>query len=333
VSEVLHILNGRSTEDTLRQSAVPGKFFSFRDVLIDGPAPATTTAEQWRQVRARHLAAAYGVDLEACEGDLLDQEAVLASHIQHEEVVLWFEHDLFCQLNLLYLLDWFARASVAPNRLSLINIGEFPGHKNFRGLGELSVKELSSLFPQRSSITADQLQLANQAWSAHCSSDPSKIESLMRADTSALPFLQTAFAAHLRRFPATKNGLGQIENTALRLIDEGCETFADVFPRFATSEPVYGLGDAQLWLGLSALSNAPTPLLTIEDSEKSSAPMPGELSPSARFKLTAEGRAVVRQQADFIELNGIDSWLGGAHLHAPDVIWCWNEETGKLHAR
>jgi hypothetical protein len=272
------------------------------------------------------------VDQEACERDLLDQEAVLTSHIQHEEVVLWFEHDLFCQLNLLYLLDWFARATVAPNRLSLINIGEFPGHKNFRGLGELSVTELSSLFPQRSSVTTDQLRLATQAWSAHCFSDPSKIESLVQADTSALPFLQTAFVAHLRRFPATTNGLGQIENTALRLIDEGCEKFADVFPRFATCEPVYGLGDAQLWLGLSALSNAPTPLLTVEGSARSSAPMLAELSPSAMFKLTNEGRAVVRQQADFIELNGIDSWLGGAHLHGPDAIWRWNEETGKLHA-
>jgi hypothetical protein len=260
----------------------------------------------------------------------LDQDAVLTSRTEHEEVVLWFEHDLFCQLNLLYLLDWFAHATAAPNHLSLIDIGEFPGRKNFRGLGELTAAELASLFPQRRAVTTEQLDLATKAWAAYRSTDPSKIESLIKADTSVLPFLGPAFVAHLKRFPTTRNGLGQIENTALRLIDKGLEEFGDVFPRFVSAEPVYGLGDTQLWVGLSALSTAPIPLVTIEGNYGPSVQRVPEGSHKTRFKLTEEGRLVIRQQADFIRLNGIDSWLGGAHLCGPEMIWRWNDDSGRL---
>jgi hypothetical protein len=144
---MLHILNGGSTEETIKRTDVPGEFFSFRDALIDGPTPATTDSAAWRRLRAEHLASDYAADVQRCENDLSEQERVLNSCSSHDEVVLWFEHELFCQTNLLYLLDWFNRAELDQTRLSLINIGEFPGRNDFRGLGELNPEELASLFP------------------------------------------------------------------------------------------------------------------------------------------------------------------------------------------
>ena len=109
---MLHILNGGSTEETLRLTDVDGEFFSFRDALIDGPTPANVDAATWRHVRAEHLSSGYGADFEECEKSLLEQEQTLNSSSAHDEVVLWFEHDLFCQLNLLYLLDWYSSANL-----------------------------------------------------------------------------------------------------------------------------------------------------------------------------------------------------------------------------
>ena len=325
---MLHILNGDSTEHTLKQSSVAGEYFSFRDALINGPTPGDADGEEWRHLRARHLAESYGVDLAVCERDLTTQEETLSSFSQHEEVVLWFEHDLFCQLNLLYLLDWFAHVELAQTRLSLINIGEFPGRDNFRGLGELNMDELASLFPQRKEVSAGKLALAASAWAAYRSSDPTKIEALLETDTSSLPFLKSAFEAHLRRFPSTRNGLGRIENTGLTLIDTGPEKFIDLFPKFATAEPVYGLGDAQLWLDLRGLSTARQPLLSIQNGN--GAALTPEVIHNARFKLTEVGRALLKNEADFVELNGLDLWLGGVHLQSNLKVWRWDEEKGKL---
>jgi hypothetical protein len=36
-----------------------------------------------------------------------------------------------------------------------------------------------------------------------------------------------------------------------------------------------------------------------------------------RFRLTETGYQVMRGKVDFVELNGIDLWLGGVHLSAP----------------
>jgi hypothetical protein len=276
------------------------------------------------------LSESYGIELKTCEQGFVAQNAVLNSFSQHEEVVLWFEHDLFCQVNLLYLLDWFAQRDLKQTKLSLINVCQFPGRKNFRGLGELNARQLASLFPERHRVTAGELGLATSAWAAYCSQDPSVVEVLLRTDTSALPFLEKALLAHLKRFPATMNGLGQVENASLRLIDCGLERFIDLFPKFAAAEPLYGLGDAQLWLALRSLSDAQQPLLTVENGNGASDQLTPELTHRARFELTDSGRAVLSGEADFIVLNGIDRWLGGVHLQRQQGLWRWNEGSGRL---
>jgi hypothetical protein len=78
-----------------------------------------------------HLAKAYAVPLEKVEAELQEQHAAIENFSNHEEVVLWFEHDLFCQVHLIYLLDWFAQRDLGNTRLTLISIDEFPGVKCF----------------------------------------------------------------------------------------------------------------------------------------------------------------------------------------------------------
>jgi hypothetical protein len=326
---MLHILNGESTERTIKHSTVPGVFFAFREALDHGPTPAGADEQEWRRIRSAHLVESYGVEINTCEQGLLSQEETLRSASQHEEVVLWFEHDLFCQINLLYLLYWFAPERLGQTKLSLINIGEYPGRENFRGLGELNAEQLASLFPRRSQVTRAELELAKSAWAAYRSPDPTAIETLLNGDTSSLPFLQQAFRGHLRRFPATRNGLGQVENRCLELIDSGFEKFIDLFPGFSDAEPVYGLGDAQLWLSLRMLSTAREPLLTVANGNAAEQLVP-EGARKAKFKLTEAGRAVLKGEADFVALNSIDCWLGGVHLNSKSGLWRWNEASGRL---
>ncbi len=343
----IHIHNGDFSAETARQS-LPGEHLAWRESLITGPTPAGLSGADWRRVRAQHLSAGYEVDLQECELDLSRQEEALAAFADHEEVVLWFEHDLFCQVQLLYLLNWFSQSveiggeieSSVKTKLSLICIGEFPGKENFRGLGELNAEELASLFPARAQVTPEQLRLAATAWAAYCSSAPTEIENVLRTDTSALPFLQAALQAHLRRFPATTNGLGRIENRALELIEKGVQSFADLFARFGALEPVYGLGDAQFWLALQRLSSAPKPLITIanglsdEDNADRDARDPQALTPevvqNAKFETTELGRSALKAEVDFVGLNGIDLWLGGVHLHGKDSVWRWDEQSARI---
>ena len=325
---MLHIHNGDSSAETVKQSSLPGEHFAYRESLITGPTPADVSTSEWLTLRARHLSESYGVDFEQCEQGLLDQQAKLVSVTEHEEVVLWFEHDLFCQTILLYLLNWFAQHDLGNTRLSLICIGEFPGKENFRGLGELNAEELASLFPGRQQVTPAQLKLAESAWEAYCAPNPTRIENVLSEGTAVLPLLGPALHAHLRRFPSTKNGLGQIESKGLELIDGGAKAFRDLFPQFGKAEPIYGLGDAQLWLALERLSGGKHHLLRIRNRKNGG----GELTPEigeAEFEITEPGEAVLRGEADLIDLNGIDLWLGGVHL-SPDHLWRWDERSESI---
>jgi len=143
---MLHILNGSSTEQTLRQTSIAGDLFSFRDALIAGPASEDLDEISWCRTRAEHLSEDYGVSKDESERDLLLQTEMLGSFAKHDEIVLWFEHDLFCQLNLLYLLNWFGNVETGKTKLSLINVGAFPGKEHFRGIGELNADELACIY-------------------------------------------------------------------------------------------------------------------------------------------------------------------------------------------
>ena len=329
---MLHLHNGDSSANTAKQSSLPGEHFAWREALIEGPTPAGLEGEEWRRVRARHLSEAYGVDIHECERGLLAQENKLAAFSNHDEVVLWFEHDLFCQTILIYLLNWFGQHDLQKTKLSLICISQFPGKENFRGLGELTAEQLASLFPERRLVTSAQLELAASAWLAYCSANPNDIEKLLQTDTSTLPFLQAALQAHLKRFPSTKNGLGRIENTGLELVHSGSKTFRDLFPRFGDAEPAYGLGDAQFWLALRRMSDAGEPLLTITglNGDEGRKPLTPDIVQNAGLEITKPGKSALKGDADFVKLNGIDQWLGGVHLSGKNNLWRWDENANKI---
>jgi hypothetical protein len=331
---MLHIHNGDSTANTARQTSLPGEHFAWRESLVTGPTPADVPREEWLTIRAQHLSVSYGVEVQQCSEELAAQAEKLAAAVASEnEIVLWFEHDLFCQIHLVDLLDWFSSQKLSNTKLSLICINEFPGKENFRGLGELSADELASLFPARQTVTAEQLFTASAAWRAYRSDDPTAVENFLLTDTTALPFLDAAFHAHLHRFPSTANGLGHVENRALQLIAAGAQDFGSLFREFNLTESIYGFGDAQLWLTIRQLGNGPAPLVSIAGFETESwagQSLTPELAQQARFRITDAGEAALANEADFIILNGIDEWLGGVHLHDPESMWRWDESARRL---
>ena len=325
---MLHVYNGDSTANTARAASIPGEHVSWREALVCGPAPEDLPEPEFIEVRAQHLATAYNVPIEKCRAELLSMHEALASFSAHDEVVLWFEHDLFCQVQLIYLLNWFAGRELGKTRLSVVCINEFPGVHQFHGLGELNEAQLHSLFPQRSEIGAPQFELAVKAWRAYSSSDARALISLLRSDMSALPFLKDALEKHLERFPSTRNGLGRVENTALSLIPEGYTKFRSLFPAFSRRESAYGFGDAQLYLAIESTMTAPKPLVMQNNSRqwlKDSVQML-----LASFELTDDGQAVLAGEEDFVATNGVDTWLGGIHLKGKEAAWRWDEDANQL---
>jgi hypothetical protein len=320
---MLHILNGDSTLGILEQTELPGTHLVWREALMSGPAPATSSQDEWIEIRARHLADAYDVDANESLAALKSQYAELEKFAEHDEIVLWFEFDMFCQLNLIYLLDWFAQREIGKTRLELLCMA--PRLDGKRGLGELEPAELAELFATRERVGVAHFETASRAWQAYSSSDPRRLEECLDIDLSALPFLRDALLCHLRRFPSVVNGLSLIEQQVLETIDDGEKSFAELFTGFGRTAPLYGMGDAQFWNELKDLQNVQNPLVAVEMRNGDGPP-----NYSARFSITNVGRSVIKGERAFtFDHDRNDRWLGGVHL-TEDNLWFWNERERKL---
>ncbi len=331
---MLHITNGDSVGITLRQTDLPGDILAWRDILHEGPTPAGLSLEQMSQLRAQFLAGHALGAYEDVLASFIQRDTTLAHSAAHKEVVLWFEHDLYDQLQLIQLLDWFSRHNRRATIISLICINTFPGIANFVGLGQLNAGQLRSLFETRHSLTKKELTLGSEAWKAYCSPDPKALEAFLQKDISALPFLKAALQRHLEQFPSLQTGLSRTERQILEVVASGSHKPLQIFRATQEKEESPFLGDTPFWFYLSNLSSGKKPFLIRADGGNFSLPTSDPRDPTFNEQvliLTDEGRNALAGQADWITINrGIDRWLGGVHLQGQDATWRWDTQQATL---
>lgn len=318
MNKLLHITNGDSVVGTLKEAGVPGNYSSWADVLWEGPAGYTNDDDAFLRERARFLfESGYG-SYEGCLSVLQTWEAALNSYPSYDEVVLWFEHDLFDQLILIRLLDWFGRHALGSTSLSLICLGEYPGLPRFRGLGELRAQQLAPLLNTRQEVTFPQLELAHTAWQAFTGSNPLVIENTLLADTTPLRFLAAALQRLLEEFPSTRNGLARSEEQALRAASElGSMSAGRLFLAIQDKEQRSFMGDTSFWRILIRLAAEPHALLRIAADI-------GDSFSHRIVDITELGRHVLAGNEDYVRLTGVDKWIGGVHLQGSESRWRWN---------
>ncbi len=326
---LLHITNGESAGNTLRQTALGGAVLSWQDVLHEGPVSALPRPELLR-TRARFLSdCGWGREpallssLERRDRQLLE---ALRGGLQ---VVLWFEHDLYDQLQ---LLDALALAHVAEAEPALIVVGSFPGKPSFAGLGELTASELETLWPSRRAAAPAALEAAASAWAAFQAPDPTALTVWATGETEELPFLAPALRRLLEELPAPADGLSGTERRALQAVAAGARTPPAAFVAAQRLEEAPFLGDAWFYRALSALGQGEARLLESDDGAPLPSPPPlgdSQLFGRLQLRLTPTGEHVLRGEADRVELLGLDRWIGGTHVTA-DNTWRWNTDELEL---
>jgi hypothetical protein len=324
---MLHFTNGDSAADLIARSGIPGTVVPWRDVLHEGPIPAELGLDELRVVRARFIADRGWGTYDRVLAEFAERDEQLAAFREKNETVLWFEADLYDQLQLLQILDWFAGQSLGRSALSLICVGSYPGVSPFHGLGQLTPSQIAWLFPGRRQVTAAQLGLGQAAWSAVRSPDPTAIERVIASDTQSLPFLGSALRRFLEEYPGVRDGLSRTERQAVERLRLGSSTPEVLFRAAADREERPFLGDATFWHQLQELAAGPISLLQPADGERFARLTPGEdPAPFVRrpLALTATGKAVAAGEIDYVSLNGLDRWLGGVHLTGRAVPWRWD---------
>lgn len=299
---MLHVTNGDHAADQIRATGVVGEVLPWRDVLHEGPVPAGLPLRKLSALRAAWLAGVDAAPADVAEGFAARDGALERAH---DEVVLWFEHDLYDQLQLIQLLDWFAEHGRGA-RLSLINPPEY--------LGSAAPDRLAAWFAERQPVTPEQLRLGARAWAAFRAPDPTEVQRVMEGDTAALPFLAGALRRHLEQFPSVRDGLSRTERQLLEAVDGGAATIREAFVEHNRREDPVWLGDTSFLGYVDALADGPRPLLLRAPAPRRS---------DARLELTPTARDVLAARDDRVRANGIDRWLGGVHLRGREAAWRW----------
>jgi Domain of unknown function (DUF1835) len=269
--QALHVTNGESVASTLRETALGGVALSWDDVLHVGPL-AFDPAESAR-VRAAFLAAHGWGDTEAIERDLARRDALLERAVREgHSIVLWFEHDLFDQLQLLQILS--AMESPRPGQVELIQSDDY--------LGALDTPALEALWESRRPVAEETFAVARRAWRNICEGD---LEAAA-AEMDTLPYLSAA----MNRLAEERQPLSRTKRQLLTAIADGARTPLEAFQANQEQEEAIFLGDAWAFADLHALS---------EDGLVTALPLPpprGDYRTfaTAQIAITDAGRAAAQ---------------------------------------
>ena len=307
---------GNDIQHSLNLAGFTGSFHMFTDPLCMGPV-RDLPLEQYQAMRIDYISKAYALERTFVQRKMLDEYGQLPLLEDCPRAVLWCEADAYDQLFLIRLLASLERM---PQRLELIQIDHMPGVQRFIGIGQLAPDVLAWLWPQRQPVTQPMLQLARQAWVAYCAPSPETWAQLAHRRDLCLPLLAPALLRQLQELPGLHDGLSLTERLSLQFISEQGEVaFARVFAELmGKREPLPYLGDMMFHAMLRPLIDSPTPLISETQTD---------LEWTRRtLRLTALGERVLAGDANWLQQQAPERWVGGVRLLAGQGHWALDKE-------
>ena len=233
-----HILNGDSLKNQFRET-IKGQIIVARECLVDGDVQGNTLVELFH-TRAQFISQHYEG---YCERDYYDKTVPEFQKIQRisedAEINLWFEDDLFCQVNFWFIINLLSKSS-QENPAFLIR----PKTHTQYGFGGLNKDELIAAYENRMLIT-EKDKLAS-LWEWYQKDDCDNLLKTARELEYRYPFILPAVEAHRERIPKNGNPGRPIQSLIHIMKELQTEEFGPVFSAFSKRESIYGFGDLQV---------------------------------------------------------------------------------------
>jgi hypothetical protein len=302
----LHVTNGDTVVHLWKKAGLLGTHLPWRDALHEGPVPANLPLESLSRVRADYLASRGFGNAIKLHHDFEKRDAVIRKAGDFEEIVLWFEHDLYDQLQLLQVLAVLQQGGLGAGAVQMIQSDQY--------LGMLTAEELMALHAKRRFLTKNIADGAAVAWRAFTSEDPLALYDAATRTYAGLPFLAPALKRLCEEFPATGSGLSRTQKHLLEACAQGARRKEEIFRRSQAREEASFLGDSVCYACVDDLAAEPAPLISELESG---------------YELTVLGRRVLAGDADWLEHQPLDRWIGGTHITQKNE-WRWDEASERL---
>ena len=297
-ASTLHITNGDSTTNYLKKLQFSGEFITWREMLCEGKTTTDVGSEIFWKNRFQFLKSSYNVSKKKFIDYTLKEYRALCNKKNHDEIVLWFEFDLFCQINMIAVLSWLKRHRKGYP-ISLVCSGKIGESKKMYALPELNEGQIQTHFNKRILLTEDDIAYADYIWQLYCSNSPLRLETVYKfKNTTPFQYLTSAIEMHLKRFPSIENGLNEVENRILKTADnKQTETKNKLIHQLLKQQNDYGFGDIQYENSINELKKLFSSFNPVELSKK--------------------GKQVLENQINYYaHLRNDNSYLGGSKKYS-----------------
>ena len=241
--QTLHITNGTALTTYLNELNIDGEKLTWEDMLCEGPTLEQVYSDEFLKLRKSFFSAFYDIDLNTSE---IQFELDKLNHLEsYSEIVLWFEYDLFCHINMMAVISLIQQKKIKLP-IYLVSSGRVEGKKDLKGLSELNSDELLKHYRDKIELKPEDIELANKVWGIYCGKDHNLLKPFI-VKSSSFKYLNNCLKAHLERFPETKDGLNVMERNILEIVrDTTIKSKHHLLGYALNYQGFYGYGDLQL---------------------------------------------------------------------------------------
>lgn len=244
-SNPLHITNGGSLSDYLFKLGIstPDNTVSWMETLCVGPTVEDLTSDAFFQARKAFFKTFYGINLS--KKRMKSALSKLDDISDYTEIILWFEYDLFCHINMVAVISLLEQKGIFLP-IYLVCSGRVEGIKGLKALPELSPQHLKSHYDNRIKLNVDDITLAKKIWSIYCGKNHNLLMPLITR-ASSFKYMSNCLKAHIKRFPDMRSGISTLEYNILKLVKENNITSRHHLVGYTLHyQGYYGYGDLQL---------------------------------------------------------------------------------------
>ncbi len=238
---VYHILNGDSLAYGFPDAKMEGNIIVVREGLVEGDLSGNNLDEFWKS-RAQYM-------------ETTETEYHISVVKEFEKIInapdnsvfnLWFEYDLFCQVNMWFVISIIGSLPTDKNVYAVYTSHLNLTNKHFwNGFGPANSDDLKVCYTNRIFLSKAEINFGQELWEAYKNGNLEELTNLSKHPSLAFPYLQEVVKAHVDRFP--KDGTKGRPEKVIEDITKNISTdFHEVFKEFWHRESIYGFGDTQL---------------------------------------------------------------------------------------
>ncbi|MEY3321972.1 MAG: hypothetical protein RLZZ417_1555 [Bacteroidota bacterium] len=231
-----HILNGMCLYENF-PNHIKGERIVMHEALLQGPLGGDLPMDEFWQMRANYWKVPLTNYTEKVVSPL--EKLILAK--KEDTLFFWFGSDLFCQINIWFLLHFIHQHKITsktgiiypPKEIAEDSFGHYPS-------SFLAKKNFKPVF-----MNETEIKIAIILWNLCKKGDTEGLRKLEVDKNEAFPEIMESIKLWIDLFP--KNGLGIAYQKVEALMKQGILDFKELFKTFSTSFPTLGMSDRQVY--------------------------------------------------------------------------------------